>query len=94
MAEKRTDFTSETQQNLMKIVEYLATDVLRPTTLKEIQDALDLSYNKALWSLHNLKARGWAEQVADGWRLGPRLPRIAEDVRKGITDTVRRYIGE
>jgi predicted Rossmann fold nucleotide-binding protein DprA/Smf involved in DNA uptake len=92
--EKKTDFESETQQNLMKIVMYLATDVLRPTTMKEIQDALGLTYNKTLWSLQNLKLAGWAEQIADGWRLGPRLPRIAEDVRKGITDTVKRYIGE
>jgi hypothetical protein len=92
--EKKTDFTNESQQNFAKVAMYLATDVLRPTTMKEIQDALNLSYNKVLGTLHNLRICGWAEQVADGWRLGPRLPRIAEDVRKGISDTVKRYIGE
>ena len=92
--EKKTDFETETQQNLIRIVEYLAVDVLRPITMKELQDALGLTYNKTLWTLQNLKLAGWAEQIADGWRLGPRLPKIAMDVRKGIADTVKRYVGE
>lgn len=92
--EGKTDFTTETQQNLMRIVEYLATDVMRPVPMQELQQALDLSYNRVLWALKNMEMKGWAENVADGWRLGPRLPKIAEDVRKGIAVTVSKYLGE
>lgn len=93
-AKGKTNFESETQQNLIRIVEYLSSDVLRPVTIKEIQGAFDLSYNKALWTLQNLKLAGWVEQTADSWRLGPRLPKIAQDVRKSIADTVKGYLGE
>lgn len=96
--EKKTDFTNESQQNLMKIVECLATDVFRPMTTQEICDALGITKSKAYWTLQNLvgdgNKLGWVEQVADGWRLGPRLPKIAEIVRKGIADNVKQYLSE
>jgi hypothetical protein len=91
--EKKTDFTLESQQNLMKIVEYLATDVFRPTTVDEIMTALSITNNKTIWALHNLKFRGWAEQIADGWRLSPRIVRIADAVRANLGETVKRYLG-
>ena len=90
--EKKTDFTNESQQNLMKIVEYLATDVFRSTTAQEICEALGISKSKAYWTLQNLKDAGWVEQIADGWKLGPRLPRIAEKVRKGIEENIKLYL--
>lgn len=92
--EGKTDFTNETQQNLMRIVEYLATDVFRPTTVKEIMDALEISQNKATWALHNLRIGGWAEQIADAWRLSPRIVRIADSVRANLGENVKRYTGE
>lgn len=94
--EKKTDFTNESQQNLMRIVECLATDVFRPMTTQEISDALGITKSKAYWTLQNLvgdgSRLGWVEQVADGWRLGPRMPKIAELVRKGIADNVKQYL--
>jgi DNA-binding IclR family transcriptional regulator len=92
--EGKTDYQNETQQNLMKIVEYLATDVFRITTIKEIVDALDITYSKASWVLHNLKIRDWAEQQGDGWRLSPRIVRIADSVRANLGETTRRYLGD
>lgn len=89
----KTDFTLESQQNLMKVVEYLSTDPLRPTTMDEIMKALSITKNKAEWTLHNLKLRGWTEQIANGWRLGPRLPKIAADVKKAIDTTAKKYTG-
>lgn len=91
--ERKTDFTNESQQNLMKIVEYLATDVFRATTVQEICEAMCLTKSKAYWTLQNLKDTGWVEQIADGWKLGPRLPRIAEKVRKGIEENVKAFLG-
>lgn len=90
--EKKTDFTNESQQNLMKIVEYLATDVFRSTTAQEICEALGISKSKAYWTLQNLELAGWVEQQAEGWKLGPRLPRIAEKVRKGIEENIKLYL--
>ena len=89
---KKTDFTNESQQNLMKIVEYLATDVFRATTAQEICEALNITKSKAYWTLQNLELAGWVEQIADGWKLGPRLPRIAEKVRKGIEENIKQYL--
>ncbi|MBI5328871.1 MAG: hypothetical protein HZB80_11385 [Deltaproteobacteria bacterium] len=34
--EKKTDYTNDSQQNLMRIAEYLAADVFKPTTIKDI----------------------------------------------------------
>ncbi|MDP3013864.1 MAG: hypothetical protein Q8M92_06440, partial [Candidatus Subteraquimicrobiales bacterium] len=94
--EKKTDFTNESQQNLMKIVEYLSTDVFRVVTTQEICDALGITKSKAYWTLQNLSGdgskQGWVEQIADGWKLGPRLPRIAEKVRKGIEANIKQYL--
>lgn len=91
--EKKTDFTNDSQQNLMKIVQYMATDITRVMSVQEIQDALELTYSKVTWTLHNLRMQGWAEQVADGWRLSPLIVRIADSVRKGLADTAQRYLG-
>ncbi len=91
--ERKTDYTNVSQRNLMKIVQYLATDVTRVMSAQEIQDGLSLTYNQVLWTLHNLREEGWAEQVADGWRLSPLIVRIADNVRKGIADTAARYLG-
>lgn len=91
--EKKTDYTNETQQNLMRIVEYLATDVFKPTPVKEIADALSITYSKAMWALHNLKSKDWAEQVGDCWRLSPRVVRIADSVRQNLTENNKRYLG-
>lgn len=83
---------NENHQNLMKIVEYLATDVFRPATEKEICNALDIPERKAIWALYNLASRGWAEQVAGGWRLSPRIVKVAESVRTNFLEAVSRYL--
>jgi DNA-binding IclR family transcriptional regulator len=91
--EKKTDYTIEAQQNLMRIVQYLATDVTRVVVQKEIEEALELSYSKVNFALHNLRMQGWSEQVADGWRLCPLIVKIAVAAHKGIADTMARYGG-
>ena len=91
--DKKTDYTNESQQNLMKIVQYLATDVTRVMGQKEIEEALELSYSKVNFTLHNLRMQGWAEQVADGWRLSPLIVKIAVAAHRGIADTMQRYGG-
>lgn len=89
----KTDYTNPSQQNLMKIVGWLATDVTRTATIKEICDGLDLTAAKVNWTLHNLRERGWVEQTGGGWRLSSGLAQIAERVRKGMAASVERYLG-
>ncbi|GAB62684.1 MAG: hypothetical protein DWB56_14745 [Candidatus Jettenia sp.] len=88
----KTDYKNESQQNLIKIVKYLAKDVFRPVTPQEIIDALGLSKSKATWTLHNLKLGGWAEQVSTGWRLSPELVKIADSVRSTLKDVMQKYL--
>lgn len=93
--EAKTDYTNESQQNLMRIVEYLAADVFKPTTVQELVDALEgLSYSKASWTLQNLKIKGWVDQIGDTWRLSPRIVRIADSVRANFGEATRRYLGQ
>jgi len=91
--EAKTDYFIEAQDNLMRVVEFLEADVCRPTSLKELCAALDISQNKALWVLYNLRRRNWVEQVGDAWRLGPRVSRISEAVRKAHAENLERYLG-
>jgi len=93
MSDKKTDYTNVSQQNLMRIVQYLATDVTRVMGQKEIEEALELTYNQVNFTLHNLRMQGWAEQVADGWRLSPLIVKIAVAAHRGIADTMTRYGG-
>ena len=89
----KTDYINESQQNLIKIVGYLATDVTRNSTIKDICEALELSYSKVNWTLHNLRERGWVEQNGDGWRLGAGLGQISERIRKSFALAAERYLG-
>lgn len=86
------DYKNESQQNLIKIVEYLARDVFKPVTTQEIMEALALTKSKAHWTLHNLKIGGWAEQVSSGWRLSPDLVKIADAVRATLKEVMHRYL--
>jgi DNA-binding IclR family transcriptional regulator len=91
--ERKSDYTNETQQNLMRVVGWLAADVTRPATVGEISEALELSDSKVRWTLYNLKMTAWVEQSGDGWRLSAGLAQIAERVRKGIAASAERYLG-
>lgn len=92
--EKKTDFTNESQQNLMWIVEFLAADITRPVTVPDIVAAREgLTYSKVTWALQNLKINAWAEQTGDTWQLSPRIVRIADSARSGMTQAMKRYFG-
>ena len=88
----KANYENECQQNLIKVIEYLAKDVFRPVTTQEVMDALGISKNKAHWTLHNLKIGGWAEQIASGWRLSPDLVKIADSVRATLKEVMHRYL--
>lgn len=94
---KKTDFTNEAQQNLIKIVHFLATDVTRATTVQELVDALGgmMTKNQIYWTLQNLLIGGWVVQEADGWKLCPDgMNKIAQKVSRGVAETVKKYLGQ
>lgn len=94
MAEKERSYTNENQQNICRVVEYLSEDILQPKTLKEVHEALGLSRDQAFRTLWNLKDRGWVEETARGYRLSPRIVRIADNLRLAVADTLREYLGD
>lgn len=89
----KTDYENEGQQNLIKVVKYLAKDVFKPVTPQEIMDTFGLSKSKAIWTLHNLAIGGWAEQLSNGWRLSPELVKIADSVRANLKEAMEKYLG-
>lgn len=89
---RERDYKNESQQNLIKIVEYLARDVFKPATTQEIMEALALTKSKAHWTLHNLKIGGWVEQASSGWRLSPELVKIADSVRATLKEVMHKYL--
>lgn len=93
MSDRKADYTIDTQQNLMRVVGWLATDVTRFSTVTEVSQALEISVNQTFRTMHNLAERGWVERSGEGWRLGQGITKISEAVRKGLGDTLQRYLG-
>ncbi len=87
-------YKNEAQQNLVRMVEYLAEDILQAKTQKELAEALGISKDQAFRTLWNLKDRGWAEESANGFRLSPRLTMIADKLRRAVADTLDAYLGK
>ncbi len=85
-------YVNENQQALMKVIEYLAQDILIPKTQKEVAEALGLSRDVTFRTLWNLQNREWVEEYADGYRLSPRMTMISDRLRLAIADTLRKYL--
>ncbi len=91
--EART-YVNDNQQALMRVLEYLAQDILIPKTQKEISEALGLSRDVVFRTLWNLQDREWAEECAQGWRISPKLVHIAERLRLALADVLKKYLPE
>ncbi len=89
--EKR-QYVNDNQQALMKVVEYLAQDILIPKTQREVSEALGLSRDVTFRTLWNLQDREWGEELAQGFRLSPKLVAIPERLRLALADTLRKYL--
>ena len=89
---KERQYVNDNQQTMMKIIEYLAQDILMPKTQKEIMEAMGISRDVVFRTLWNLQDREWAEECAQGWRISPKLVHIAERLRLALADTLRKYL--
>ena len=86
------DYTNDNQQNLMRVIEYLAQDILIPKSQQELAEVLDLSKDKVFRTLWNLEEQGWVEASAGGYRLSPRMTRISDQLRLAVADVIRKHI--
>ncbi len=91
---KERQYNNENQQNLVRIFEYLAQDILAPKTVGEVSDALGLSKDQVFRTLWNLVSAGWVEESARGYRVGPRVITYGERLRLAVADTLTKYLPE
>ena len=91
----KVNYSNESQQTLVRIVEYLAIDTLEPKTLKDIQKGLGISKDIAFRTIWNLRDMGWVEESAiiGGYRLSPQIIAISDRLRLAIGDLIRKYQG-
>lgn len=90
MAERK--YTNESQQNMGKVVMYLAQDILVPKSQKELAEALNLSKSQAHGTIWNLIDLGWVEENAGAYRLSPRMTIISDRLRLAVADVIEKYI--
>ena len=88
------DYTNDNQVNVIRVVEYMAQEILLPKSQKELGEALGISKDQAFRTLWNLKERGWVEEVGGAYRLSPGLTIISDRLRLAVADTIRKYIPE
>ncbi len=93
-SKEKRQYTNENQQMLMKMIEYLAQDILEAKTLKELHEALNISRDQAFRTLWNLMDMRWVEESARGYRLSPRLTIISDRLRLSVVDTLKKYVPE
>lgn len=92
MATRKTDYTNEAQQRLVKVVLALFADVVVGLSPSALAKAVGCSAPVITRDLDNLATAGMAERdEATGlWRLTPRLPQQAIKVWSAIDRAERR----
>lgn len=79
-AHKKTDYTSASQQRILKLLVALAGNEFTGLLPSELARGIKTSASNVTRDLNNLKTAGLAEEIpdADGrWRLGPKVVQIA-----------------
>ena len=100
MTTKKTDYTNDAQQRILKLVVLLAGNEFNGLAPAEIGKALNTSGALVTRDLDNLRTAGMADQIPETgrWRLGPKLVQIglafaaSLDKQQQLIDSVRiRY---
>ena len=76
--ERKTNYTSNSQQRLLKVIKTLSGNEFMGLTPGEIASALKVQPAAITRDLQNLKEAGFAEEVPElgRWRLGPALVQL------------------
>jgi Mn-dependent DtxR family transcriptional regulator len=91
MATRKTDYTNEAQQRLMKLVLVLFGDVVNGYLPSVLAKAMGCKPPIVTRDLDNLATAGMVERDDSGaWRLTPRLPQQAIKVWTAIDRAERR----
>lgn len=89
---KSADYNNENQQNLISAMTFLAEDYFTPKNIQEVADGLGVSRNIAFRTLWNLEKAGWAEEVNGGYRLAPKLTKLAESARHSLNKLIKTHL--
>lgn len=92
MATRKTDYTNEAQQRLVKVILALFADVVMGISPSALAKSVGCTASIMTRDLNNLATAGMAERdEATGlWRLTPRLPQQAIKVWTAIDRAERR----
>lgn len=92
MATRKTDYTNEAQQRLMRLVIAMFADVVNGHLPSALAKAVGCAQPVITRDLDNLATGGWAErdEITGMWRLTPRLPQQAIKVFTAIDQAERR----
>ena len=91
----RSPHYSASQDLLLRIVKLMASDLMRVWSAQDLAAELgDASRNQVHRALANLAAHDWVVPAPGGWRLGPGVTRLAEQVRLAVADLHNHYLGD
>lgn len=87
-----SDYTNGSQQLLLRVLDALGDNPLKPKSTLALVDQLGEPRDKIFRACQNLVEAGWAGQVASGWLLSPKLTIISERLRINIADLHNHYL--
>jgi DNA-binding IclR family transcriptional regulator len=99
-SDRKTDYTNEAQQRILRLVVLLAGNEFNGLAPAEIAKAMSVSAAIVTRDLDNLRTAGVADQIPDTgrWRLGPKLVQIGlafathlDKQRQLVDDLATRY---
>ena len=93
MSEKKTDYTNNAQQRLLRVVLVLAGNEFNGLLPGEIAKAVGTTPHNITRDLDNLRKAGVAEVIQDTgrWRLGPKLIQVAMAFQRHVTKMRSRF---
>ena len=87
------NYTHQSQQTLLKVLEYLAQSPLTPRTIEQATAAASCSRDQAFRALWNLEACGWVEKGAAGYLPAPKFTLASARFVRAIHEINQKYLG-
>ena len=87
-----TDYTNESQQLVMRVMDALALHPLDPQSLKSLMSHTGASRDQVFRAAWNLEAGGYVERAGNDYILSPRITSIAERYRLQIARLAARFL--
>ncbi len=91
MSEQNGEGLVGTVVEALELIDFLSGKQWEPTKNKDISAALGWNPAKTTRMLKTLESKGYAEQTGDGWRLSPKLVRLAIDYMESSRDAAKDW---